>query len=256
MAAAEAQVRSLAWELPHVTGAAAPPPKKIPAGQIATKLIPDCLIMALFLKISTQIYSTPPLVIYLVILSIPLRKFGPLPRLKFPVPGFPLVLRGRGNSCHQLMPHLMTPSHTHLSFFPPLLMNLILWLFHRIRLYGLKLNRRRKRMIVLCLRPRSLTGNSDATPSTRSLPIVAHHGRIRAPGDWGSHAAGRACLPLLTQWEGTFFSLSLRNFLSLPLGVPRRKRQVREGAAAQEQIPMQSLSAGLRAPRASSGPGG
>ena len=99
MAAAEAQVRSLAWELPHVTGAAAPPPKKIPAGQIATKLIPDCLIMALFLKISTQIYSTPPLVIYLVILSIPLRKFGPLPRLKFPVPGFPLVLRGRGNSC-------------------------------------------------------------------------------------------------------------------------------------------------------------
>ena len=49
---------------------------KIPAssGQCSglTSTHRDCLILALFLKTSSQIYSTPPLVMYLMILSIPL----------------------------------------------------------------------------------------------------------------------------------------------------------------------------------------
>lgn len=86
-------------------------------GQTSTELIPDCLIIALFVRTSRQIDSTAPLVMYLMILNIPLRKFGPLPKPKFPMLWFLLVLRNCRNSCHHLVTHLMIPSYTHLTFY-------------------------------------------------------------------------------------------------------------------------------------------
>ena len=49
--------------------------------------------------------------------NIPLRKFGPLPKPKFPMLWFLLVLRDCGYSCHHLVTHLMIPSYIHLTFY-------------------------------------------------------------------------------------------------------------------------------------------